>query len=188
MGTLVRHIGSQRICWGTDCTWYGSPHSRIVALRVLRFTDVAKEAFNLPHGLNGDRFDPRVRAWADEDEEGPFDYSHYSQAYLDAHPALKDAKIGGNWPTDGRSHPERTIRNGILGRNAAPIYDVDADAAYAEMSCDDLNRLREEYLGERINELASAGPSRSNMILGPRTREEAIAMLNDEWKKNGFSA
>ena len=188
MGTLIKHIGSQRICWGTDCTWYGSPQAYIVALRALRFTDEAKELFDLPHGLNGDRFDPRVRAWADEDESGPFDYSHYSQAYLDAHPALKDPEIGGNWPTDGQPHPERTIRNGIFGRNAAPIYDVDADASYAEMSCDDMNRLREEYLADRINGLASAGPSRSNQILGPRTKQEAIAMLNHEWKKNGFSA
>jgi hypothetical protein len=186
-GTMVKHLGSRRICWGTDCTWYGSPQQYIAAVRNLRFTDEAKQLFDLPAGLNGDRFDPRVRAWADQDEKGPFDYSHYSQAYLDAHPALKDPAIGGKWPIDRKAHPERTIRNGVLGRNAADIWEVDADATYGPMTCDSLNRMREEYLGDRINGLASAGPSRSNEILGPRTRQETIELANAEWKKNGWS-
>jgi len=33
------------------------------------------------------------------------------------------------WPADGRAHPERSIRNGILGRTAAEVYGLDPDAS-----------------------------------------------------------
>lgn len=199
IGTMVKHLGGRRICWGTDCLWTGSPQPRIAAMRTLQFTDDApdgspgsKRLFNLPWGLDGDRFDPRVNALTGEvtSFEAPFPPAvgnAYSQAYLDQVPALQDPAIGGNWPTSGTSHPERSIRNGILGRNAAEIYEIDTEELRKAVDCDDVQRLRDEYISNQVNGLASIGPSRSNEIFGPRTKQGTIAMLNEEWKKNGWS-
>lgn len=200
IGTMVKHLGSRRICWGTDCLWTGSPQPRIAAMRSLQFTGDApdgspgsKRLFNLPWGLDGDRFDPRVNALTGEvaSFEAPFPpavANAYSQAYLDAVPALKDPAVGGNWPTSGSYHPERSIRNGILGRNAADAYEIDTEEVRKAIRCDDVQRLRDEYTTDKVNGLASIGRSRSNMIYGPRTKQETIAMLNEDWKKNGWRA
>jgi predicted TIM-barrel fold metal-dependent hydrolase len=47
-------------------------------------------------------------------------------------------------PTRKAPRPERTIRNGILGRNAARAYEIDPDARRRKIGCDDVNGLREE--------------------------------------------
>jgi uncharacterized protein len=126
LGKLIHHVGAQRVCWGTDTLWYGSPQPEITMLRALQMTDEVKERYNLPYGLDGDRFDPRRNALD-------------ANSYRSAHPAVAD------WPTDGRAHPERTIRNGIFGRNVAPQYDVDPDAARAKIDCDEVQSLRDQY-------------------------------------------
>jgi hypothetical protein len=62
LGKLIKHVGAQRVVWGTDDLWYGSPQPEIVALRSLQMTSAAKELYNLPYGLDGDRFDPTRNA------------------------------------------------------------------------------------------------------------------------------
>jgi predicted TIM-barrel fold metal-dependent hydrolase len=200
-GTMIKHLGMRRICWGTDSIWYGSPQPDIVRLRALKFTDSyvdangkyvrgSKEIFNLPFGLQGDRYDPRV-----DTNSG----AQYTAAYAASIPVLKTKEHGGywldaagnkhdGWPTDGRPHPERSLLNGMLGRNAADAYEVDPDAWHGSISGDDVNKAREQYLGDKVNGLASAGPNRTNRVYGPRTKQETIAMLNQDWKKNGWRA
>jgi uncharacterized protein len=86
-------------------------------------------------------------------------------------------------PTRKAPRPERTIRNGILGRNAARAYEIDPDARRRKIACDDVNGLREEgYLrGEQGSERESA-PLASHTAPGPRTRREVLKSLTEtEW-------
>ena len=152
LGKLITHVGPRRMVLGTDCIWYGNPQSQYVMLRALQFTNEAKELYNLPFGLDGDRWDPRKNALD-------------GMSYMSAHPNVA------GWPTDGVAHPERSIRNGILGRNAAEAYGVDPDAIRNAIKCDDVQKIRDAYL---INEGTpkETAPFKTNRIMGPRTRRE----------------
>ena len=89
-----------------------------------------------------------------------------------------------NWPTDGKPHPERSIRNGVLGRNAAEAYQIDPDAKINEIRCDDVQEMRDKgYLeGER-----SAAPFAARIELrlrrahaegrSPRSLVEAVGTM-----------
>lgn len=155
LGKLVTYVGPRRVVWGTDSLWFGSPQSEIVALRAFQLSGKAREMYDLPYGLDGDRFDPRVNAMD-------------AGSYRRPHRHVK------GWPTDGRAHPERTIRNGIFGRNAAVPYGVDPDAARHKIACDDLEKVRESYLLRPTSEREVA-PAASNLILGPRNRQQTLA-------------
>ena len=74
LGKLLLAVGPERILWGTDCIWYGSPQPLIDAFR----------AFRIPEWM--------------QEEHG--------------YPALTD-----------------DMKAAILGRNAAPVYGIDLDAA-----------------------------------------------------------
>jgi predicted TIM-barrel fold metal-dependent hydrolase len=154
LGKLITHVGPKRICWGTDSLWFGSPQSEIVGLRNFEFSDQAKEFYGLPYGLEGDADDPTRNA-------------QDASSYLSPHPHVAD------WPTDGRAHPERTIRNAIFGRNAARAYGVDADARRNAISCDRVQGLRDAYLINEATPTMSA-PMASNHILGARTAEAVM--------------
>lgn len=39
VGTLVKHMGADHVCWGTDSLWYGSPQWQIEALRRLEIPE-----------------------------------------------------------------------------------------------------------------------------------------------------
>jgi uncharacterized protein len=159
LGKLITYVGPQRVVWGTDSLWFGSPQSEIVALRAFTFSNEAKELYNLPHGLDGDRFDPRRNALD-------------AGSYLSAHPAVA------GWPTDGKAHPERSIRNGIFGRNVAPLYDVDPDAARAAISCDDVQKIRDGYiLNPLTKDPRQSAPFAANHIVGARTPQGVLREL-----------
>lgn len=164
LGKLITHVGPRRVVWGTDSLWFGSPQSEIVALRAFQFTNESKELYNLPYGLEGDRFDPRRNA-------------HDSASYMAPHPTI------GDWPTDGRSHPERSIRNGIFGRNVAAPYRVNPDAARSMIDCDDVQKIRDSYL---LNSAASdprqGAPYASNQLVGRRTAGGVLSdLFNNPW-------
>ena len=127
LGKLITYVGPQRVAWGTDSLWFGSPQPMIVALRSFEFTNKAKEFYNLPYGLNGDRFDPMRNALD-------------PNSYTAPHPAYSD------WPTDRRAHPERTIRNGIFGRNSAVPYRVSPDLVRRKIHTDAVQKIRDAYL------------------------------------------
>jgi uncharacterized protein len=86
-------------------------------------------------------------------------------------------------PTRKAPRPERTIRNGILGRNAARAYGINVEARRQSIACDDVQELRDNgYLrGEPGSEHESA-PLASHVAPGPRTRREVMKSLAEgEW-------
>jgi predicted TIM-barrel fold metal-dependent hydrolase len=48
MGKLLRHLGEDRILWGTDCIWYGSPQDQIQAMRAFEISSEMQERFGYP--------------------------------------------------------------------------------------------------------------------------------------------
>jgi len=81
------------------------------------------------------------------------------------HPNVSD------WPIDGRAHPERSVRNGIMGRSAAECYGLDPDTTRHALSCDDVQKIRDAYVLNPATPRESA-PLRGNSINGPRPRRE----------------
>ncbi|NNM01333.1 MAG: amidohydrolase family protein, partial [Gammaproteobacteria bacterium] len=63
MGKLLKYFGEERILWGTDCIWYGSPQDQIMALRAFEISEEFQERYGYPaltplrkakiFGLNG---------------------------------------------------------------------------------------------------------------------------------------
>lgn len=164
LGKLITHVGPRRVVWGTDSLWFGSPQPEIAALRSLRLSSEAREFYNLPYGLDGDRFDPTRNAL------NPLNY-------VVEHPHVE------GWPTDVRAHPERTIRNGIFGRNAAIPYRVDPEASRKAIACDDVQKLRDAYLVNPGTPALETNPGASNTMPAPRTRRELFKSVwpNDLW-------
>jgi predicted TIM-barrel fold metal-dependent hydrolase len=160
LGKLITYLGPRRIVWGSDCIWYGNPQPQIVLLRALQFSEKAKEFYNLPYGLDGDRWDPRKNALD-------------ASSYMVGHPNI------GDWPVDAKAHPERTIRNGILGRNAAECYGLDPDATRNALNCDEVQKLRDAYLLNPSTPKEMA-PLRTNIINGPRNRREFFGLVKAE--------
>lgn len=48
LGKLLAHFGPERIRWGTDSVWYGSPQQQIEAFRAFEITPEAQERFGYP--------------------------------------------------------------------------------------------------------------------------------------------
>jgi len=162
LGKLITYVGPRRIVLGTDCIWYGSPQPQFVMLRALQFSEEAKQFYNLPYGLEGDRWDPTKNAMSGA-----------------SYPSTGHPNVPG-WPRDGRAHPERTIRNGIFGRNAAEAYGIDPDATRGAISCDQVQKMRDAYLLNPMTPTESM-PLRSNLIAGPRTRREFFNFVKTDY-------
>jgi predicted TIM-barrel fold metal-dependent hydrolase len=48
LGKLLLHLGEDRILWGTDCIWYGSPQDQIQAFRAFEISAEYRERFGYP--------------------------------------------------------------------------------------------------------------------------------------------
>ena len=48
LGKLLVAFGPERILWGTDWIWYGSPQDQIAAFRAFEITDAFQEQFGYP--------------------------------------------------------------------------------------------------------------------------------------------
>lgn len=48
MGKLLRYFGEERILWGTDCIWFGSPQDQIQAFRAFEISTEFQERFGYP--------------------------------------------------------------------------------------------------------------------------------------------
>jgi uncharacterized protein len=82
-------------------------------------------------------------------------------------------------PTRKAPRPARTIRNAILGRNAARAYRIDPFKVRREIDCDAVNGLRRDgYLSGLGTERESA-PLASHEAPGPRTRREVLKALRE---------
>jgi predicted TIM-barrel fold metal-dependent hydrolase len=82
-------------------------------------------------------------------------------------------------PTKPAPTKARTIRNGILGRNAAEAYRIDPDVQRNKISCDDVQKIRDGYITDPLTRKESA-PLRTNTMTGPRTRRELFTMLRSK--------
>jgi len=95
LGKLLTHVGEDRVLWGTDCIWFGSPQDQIQAFRAFEISPEYQEKFGYPAltaarkakilGLNGAALYQvdwkRLRARRRSDALG-----RAKQAYLE-HPA-----------------------------------------------------------------------------------------------------
>src|SRR5207248_8219787 len=48
LGKLLRRVGEDRVLWGTDSIWYGSPQDQIQAFRAFEITPEFQERFGYP--------------------------------------------------------------------------------------------------------------------------------------------
>jgi hypothetical protein len=48
LGKLLVALGPERILWGTDSIWYGSPQDQIAAFRAFEITPAFQERFGYP--------------------------------------------------------------------------------------------------------------------------------------------
>lgn len=48
LGKLLRKFGEERICWGTDSLWFGSPQDQIQALRRFEISAAMQEQYDSP--------------------------------------------------------------------------------------------------------------------------------------------
>ena len=48
LGKLLTHLGPERILWGTDSIWYGSPQGQIDAFRAFAISEEFQERFGYP--------------------------------------------------------------------------------------------------------------------------------------------
>lgn len=48
LGKLLRYVGEDRVVWGTDCVFHGSPNAQIVAMRSFQIPQAMQEQFGYP--------------------------------------------------------------------------------------------------------------------------------------------
>ena len=48
LGKLLSRVGQQRVMWGTDAIWYGSPQAQIMAMRAFQITEQFQEQYAYP--------------------------------------------------------------------------------------------------------------------------------------------
>jgi uncharacterized protein len=56
IGKLLKYVGEDRLLWGTDCIWYGSPQDQIQAFRTFQISDEFQEKYGYP------KITPAIRA------------------------------------------------------------------------------------------------------------------------------
>ena len=82
-------------------------------------------------------------------------------------------------PTKKAPHPSRTIRNAILGRNAARAYNFNPDRRVHAIHCDVVQKLRDDGYLQRQGTMTESAPLRMNQTPGPRTRREVMKGLTE---------
>jgi uncharacterized protein len=48
LGKLLVHVGEDRVVWGTDCVWFGSPQDQIQALRAFEISKEFQDKYGYP--------------------------------------------------------------------------------------------------------------------------------------------
>jgi hypothetical protein len=48
LGKLLSRVGQQRVMWGTDAIWYGSPQAQIMAMRAFQITEEFQDLYAYP--------------------------------------------------------------------------------------------------------------------------------------------
>jgi predicted TIM-barrel fold metal-dependent hydrolase len=79
-------------------------------------------------------------------------------------------------------NPARTIRNGILGRNAARAYNFDPDQRFNDISCDVVNGLKQDGYLSGVGTERESAPLATHKAPGARTAKEvAHNLTSSEW-------
>lgn len=170
IGKLIYYVGPRRVVWGTDSLWYGSPQAVITGFRnfanvfiegtptnmAVSQYNILANTYHLPWGIDGDIDDPSQPTKAV--------WSHRND------PNARDASF--------------SIRNGILGRNAAVPYGVDPDAAVNAISCDALSQASAE--SGIVTNHGTAQETKtfaSNVVYGSRNSKELFGSVypNAPW-------
>ncbi|MBX3190923.1 MAG: amidohydrolase family protein [Labilithrix sp.] len=99
LGKLLKSVGEDRILWGTDCIWFGSPAEQLAAFRAFQIPEELQEKHGYPAltpaikakilGLNAAKVygvDPGAVRCAIEDDDIA---------------KIKEAKIDDGWPLGG---------------------------------------------------------------------------------------
>jgi hypothetical protein len=48
LGKLLKYIGDERLVWGTDSIWFGTPQDQIQAMRTFQISEQLQEAHGYP--------------------------------------------------------------------------------------------------------------------------------------------
>jgi len=48
LGKLLKYVGEDRVLWGTDSIWYGSPQDQIQAFRAFQIAEPYRERYGYP--------------------------------------------------------------------------------------------------------------------------------------------
>ena len=56
IGKLLKYVGEDRVLWGTDSIWYGSPQDQIMTFRAFQISDEFQEKYGYP------KITPEIRA------------------------------------------------------------------------------------------------------------------------------
>ena len=48
IGKLLKYVGEDRVVWGTDCIWYGSPQDQIQAFRAFQISSEFQDRYGYP--------------------------------------------------------------------------------------------------------------------------------------------
>jgi uncharacterized protein len=48
LGKLLQYVGEDRVCWGTDAIWLGSPQPQIMAFRAFQIEPAMRERYGYP--------------------------------------------------------------------------------------------------------------------------------------------
>ena len=48
LGKLLTYVGEDRVVWGTDSIWFGTPQDQIQALRAFKITEEYQERYGYP--------------------------------------------------------------------------------------------------------------------------------------------
>jgi len=85
-------------------------------------------------------------------------------------------------PTRKAKSPKRTIRNGILGRNAARAYNFNPDRRFHDISCDEINGLKQNGYLSGLGTDREGAPLATHKSPGARTRREVMdGLVNSPW-------
>jgi hypothetical protein len=48
LGKLLRYVGEDRVLWGTDSIWFGTPQDQIQAMRTFQISEELQERYGYP--------------------------------------------------------------------------------------------------------------------------------------------
>jgi hypothetical protein len=48
VGKMLKHLGTDRLLWGSECVWFGSPQRQIEAFRTFTISEEVREMYGYP--------------------------------------------------------------------------------------------------------------------------------------------